>query len=230
MQTAPNSQNTHPQINTESDWLHSLTITTTLWFARMSILCSIVRITNPTPKLRRIAYCIGVMFLAMEAALLAQKIFICVKDLCRITNAVAIAQLVTDVISDIILVAAPVRFLRDVQLPRDRRILIISVFSTSILITGITILHSVLLLDEATNRTVTIGHIKATLALFLCNALVIVMFFYRLRRRSGVDLDYCMAEGCGDGMGSNAVEFTSVIDLPSKFSSRSHHVTSGIQS
>lgn len=62
----------------------------------MSIWCSIVRMARPTPKSRLIAYCIGGMFLAMEAGLLAQKIFICVENFCFITIPVAIAQLVSE--------------------------------------------------------------------------------------------------------------------------------------
>ena len=62
----------------------------------MSILCSVVRIANPTPKLRRIAYGIGIMFLTTEAGLVAQKIIMCVQNVCRFTNPVAIAQLVSE--------------------------------------------------------------------------------------------------------------------------------------
>lgn len=69
---------------------------------------------------------------------------------------------------------------------------------------------------------------QAALALFLCNSLVLVTFIYRLRHRSNVDLEYSMADGSDSVIDSNAVEFTSIIDLPSKFSS--HALTSGAQS
>ena len=62
----------------------------------MSILCSVVRIANPTPKSRRIAYGIGIMFLATQAGLIAQKIVTCMQNFCMITNPVAIAQLVSE--------------------------------------------------------------------------------------------------------------------------------------
>lgn len=62
----------------------------------MSILSSVVRIANPTPTLRLVAYCIGAMFLAMEAGLLAQKIYFCVEDFCEISTSVATAQLVSE--------------------------------------------------------------------------------------------------------------------------------------
>lgn len=68
-----------------------------------------------------------------------------------------------DIISDIILVAVPVQFLRDVRLPRDCRILVFSAFSASLLISGVTILHSVLLFQETTSTTIIIGHVKVIL-------------------------------------------------------------------
>lgn len=39
-----------------------------------------------------------------------------------------------------------------------------------------------------------------------------------------------MAEGYGNGVGSSAVEFTTIIDIPSKLSSRVHPVTSVVPS
>ncbi|KAF8549755.1 hypothetical protein OG21DRAFT_560838 [Imleria badia] len=199
IKVAPVTPHTGSQINIKSNWLFSLTITAIVWFARISILSSIVRIANPTPRLRLAAYCIGAMFLAMEAGLLAQKIFFCVEDFCKISYAdsVPIAQLVTDIISDIILVAVPIRFLRDARLHRNHRILIISTFAASILISGVTILHSVLLFQDSTDTTLIIGHIKAALALFVCNALVLVTFVYRLCRTSGFDPEYPIVQDSG---------------------------------
>ncbi|KAF8549681.1 hypothetical protein OG21DRAFT_1488336 [Imleria badia] len=180
MEAAPDIPNSASQINLKSNWLFSLTITSVLWFARMSILSSVVRIANPRPKFRLAASCIGAIFLAMYAGLLQVLIlnFRGGRATRHRQNSTA------DIISDIILVAAPIRFLRDVRLHRDSRILIISAFSASILITGVTILHSILLFQETTNTTLIIGHIKAALALFVCNALVLVTFVYRLCRKS----------------------------------------------
>ncbi|KIJ64223.1 hypothetical protein HYDPIDRAFT_167963 [Hydnomerulius pinastri MD-312] len=218
-----------PQTHIMSNWLLSVTLTVVLWAARMSILYSIIRIANPPPKLRRIAYCIVALFLTMGVALVAQKFVICEQDLCRVMTPVAIAQLVTDIVSDAILVAAPIRFLRDVKLSQSRRVLILSAFSASILISGVTILHSVLLFKVPTTGTIVIGHVKAALSLIVCNALVVVTFIYRVSRHSDVDLEHSVAEqGSGHGQGSSAVQFTSVVEMPSGFGS--HLIYPTIQS
>ncbi|KAF9241291.1 hypothetical protein BU15DRAFT_60918 [Melanogaster broomeanus] len=187
-----------PQSHIATNWILSLTVTCILWCARMSILCSIVRIANPSPKLRRVAYCIAALFLVMEIAFVAQKLVICKKNLCKVTNDVAITQLVTDVVSDAILIAAPVRFLRDVKLSRKRRILILSAFSASILITGSSSSkHPPLTLSV-------IGAVKAALSLLFCNSLVLVTFVYRVCH---VDLDPSPDEQ------SAVVQFTSVVEM-----------------
>ncbi|KAF8442319.1 hypothetical protein L210DRAFT_3204958 [Boletus edulis BED1] len=221
MQVPPGNSYPNRHINLASNWLQSLTITSTVWFARMSILSLVVRIANPASKLRCIAYCVGVMFLAMDAGILAQKIFFRLRYSCHSAITVAIAQLVTDVISDTILVAAPIRFLRDMKLARDRRIPIISAFSASMLITGVTIPYSALRFREATSTTMIIDHVKAALALFVCNALVLVMFVYRLCHKSAFDFEY--------HAGSHVAEFTSVISLPGTFSTGALPTTSEVQ-
>ncbi|KIJ13009.1 hypothetical protein PAXINDRAFT_81922, partial [Paxillus involutus ATCC 200175] len=204
----------HAFIDIMANWILSVTLTCIIWCARMSILCSIVRIANPSPKLRRIAYCIAAVFSTMGIALVAQKIVMCSLDSCKFMSHIAITQLVTDVVSDAMLVAASVRFLRDVKLSRKRRVLILSTFSASILITAVTILHSVLLLQEPTTGTVVIGHVKAGLSLLLCNALVLVTFVHRVCHHADVDH---LVDGRRAGAGLS-VQFTSVVEIPTKLS------------
>ncbi|KAF8838575.1 hypothetical protein BDN67DRAFT_971363 [Paxillus ammoniavirescens] len=206
-----------PRIDIMANWILSVTITCIIWCARMSILCSIVRIANPSPNLRRIAYCIAAVFLTTGFALVAQKIVVCSLNSCKFTMHIAITQLVTDVFSDAMLVAASVRFLRDVKLSRKRRVLILSTFSASVLITAVTILHSVLLLlQEPTTGTIVIGHVKAGLSLLVCNALVLVTFVYRVCRHADVDVDQSV-NGRRPAAGLS-VQFTSVVEIPTKLS------------
>ncbi|KIK91736.1 hypothetical protein PAXRUDRAFT_830571 [Paxillus rubicundulus Ve08.2h10] len=219
MESPPQIPRALPPMNIMANWILSVTLTCIIWCARMSILCSIVRIANPSPKLRRVAYGIAVVLLTTAIALVAQKIVMCSMDSCKFTMHVAITQLVTDVVSDAMLVAASVRFLRDVKLSRNRRLLILSAFSASVLITGVTILHSVLLLQRPTTGTIVIGHVKAGLSLLVCNALVLVTFVYRVCHHAGVDLDHSVHEQrTGGGI---SVQFTSVIEIPTKLSSLS---------
>ncbi|KAF9241288.1 hypothetical protein BU15DRAFT_44906 [Melanogaster broomeanus] len=207
MQIPPQNFNELPRIDIVSNWILSVTLTCIVWCARMSILCSILRIATPSPKLRRVAYYIAALLLIMGVALVAEKLVICEKYLCRYRDFVAITQLVVDVVSDALLIAAPVWFLRDVRLSQKRRILILSTFSASVLITAVTILHSVLLLEGPFDYVAIIGQVKAALSLLVCNSLIIVTLVYRVCQ---VDLDPSLDEQ------SAVIQFTSVIEMPSK--------------
>lgn len=69
---------------------------------------------------------------------------------------------VADIIADLGLVALPIWLLREAKLSWTRRILIQSVFSASICITIITIIHSVILLSETSSGTLFFGHFKVS--------------------------------------------------------------------
>lgn len=62
---------------------------------RASILVSIVRVADPSQQLRRIAFLVGCSFMVMWAALMAQKIQICIMDDCMVAASVGISQLIS---------------------------------------------------------------------------------------------------------------------------------------
>ncbi|KAF8551773.1 hypothetical protein OG21DRAFT_1512392 [Imleria badia] len=86
-----------------------------LWACRTSILFSIIRVANPSEQLRRVAYLVGCSFLIMWAALLGQKIQICLAHACLVAAPVGLSQIITDVISDLSLVMMPI------YLPRETK-------------------------------------------------------------------------------------------------------------
>ncbi|KAH7914270.1 hypothetical protein BJ138DRAFT_1144220 [Hygrophoropsis aurantiaca] len=201
-----------------ASWIQSISFTCVLWAARMSVMFAIIRVSNPAPEPRRLAICILVFFGLMWLGLLGQKIYICDLEGCVMKQSLAIAQLITDTISDAILVVMPWRLLRDIKLSDNRRILISCAFSASLLITVVTILHSVLLFGNPSTVTVAIAHIKAAISLIVCNLLVIVTFVYRaFRKFGGVDLDHSF-------VGSEPLVFTS-IDLAQLTMSSSYGAT-----
>ena len=67
-----------------------------------------------------------------------------------------------DVISDLSLVVLPVYLLRRTKINQRQRIMIFSAFSASLLITAVTILHSVVLFTVRSNGTIVIGHAKVS--------------------------------------------------------------------
>lgn len=157
----------------------------------MSIIFSIIRITNHSDCgfHQRITYLIAGSFACMWAALVAQKINICQFHACQMASSVALSQLITDVIADTSLVAAPLHLWKDIRFPRRRKILIMSAFSASILITVITIPHSIILFKISRATPLLLAHVKAALSLVICNLLVIVTFVYRVCWKETFDLD-----------------------------------------
>lgn len=172
-------------------WILSVAFTSVPWAARMSIIFSVIRITNYSGcKIhKQIAYLIAVSFVCMWAALIAQKLSVCELHSCIMPLSVALSQLITDVIADISLVAAPLYLWKNVGLSRSRQILVQSAFCASFLITAITIPYSIYLSMGHISTTLILAYVKAALSLFICNLLVIVTFLYRICSKETVDLD-----------------------------------------
>ncbi|KAG2078966.1 hypothetical protein BDR04DRAFT_1040729 [Suillus decipiens] len=187
-------------------WILSVTFASVPWAARMSIIFSVIRITNYSGcKIhKQITYLIAVSFACMWAALIAQKLSMCELHSCIMPLSVAFSQLITDVIADISLVAAPLYLWKNVGLSRSRQILVQSAFSASLLITTITIPDSIYLSTGHIAAALILAYVKAALSLFICNLLVIVTYLYRICSKETVDLDQSFT--------SNQV-FTSVIQM-----------------
>ncbi|KAG1727877.1 hypothetical protein EDB19DRAFT_1748656 [Suillus lakei] len=132
----------------------------------MSVIFSIIRIANHSglKMHKQITYLIAVSFACMWAALLTHRLTLCAFYSCRMGKSVALSLLITDVVADISLAFA------------GQKILILSAFSASLLITAITIPHSIVLLRTA-------------LSLVICNLLVIVTFVYRVYWKETFDFD-----------------------------------------
>ncbi|KAG1786062.1 uncharacterized protein HD556DRAFT_1248703 [Suillus plorans] len=177
--------------------------------ARMSVIFSIIPVaTHSTYKIHsQITYLIAVSFACMWAALVAQKITICEFHSCHMGKTVALSLLITDVIADISLVAAPLYLLKNIRLSRSKKLLVQSAFSASLVISAITVTYSILLfLNFYNTLTLMFAHIKAALSLIVCNLLVIVTFLYRVcSKDTAFDLNQSIA--------SNGV-FTTVIITP----------------
>jgi len=115
---------------------------------------------------------------------------------------VAMAHIITDTSSDVTLVIVPTYLLRDVGLTPHQRVLVISAFYGSLLITAIAIPLSVLLfVHPISDAAMIFGHVKPATSLMVANLLAMVSFVYRYFRDSRADLD------------QPAAEFTSVVDL-----------------
>lgn len=157
----------------------------------MSLIFSIIRTTNTSGNKihKQITYLIAASFMCMWTALIVYKITVCTYYSCRMTQAVALSQLITDVIADASLIVAPIQLWKNVGLSRTNKILIFSAFGSSVLITVITIPHSIMLFHSMTEVTYIVAHVKAALSLVICNLLVIVTIVYRVCWKEILELD-----------------------------------------
>ncbi|KAG1860163.1 hypothetical protein DFJ58DRAFT_279581 [Suillus subalutaceus] len=171
-------------------WTFSATSSSVVWAARMSIIFSIIRIANPSGYnyQKWTTYLIAISFVCMWVAIMIQKNITCV-FVCHTTKSVALLQMITDVIADVSLIAAPLQFWKNVRLSRNSKILIFSTFGASFIISIITITHSTMLFHSASETTLIIAHVKAALSLVICNLLVIVTLVYRVRWKEALDPD-----------------------------------------
>ncbi|KAF8136917.1 hypothetical protein EV363DRAFT_1394511 [Boletus edulis] len=172
-----------PPINRISIWIVVMTLPCVLWASRISILFSTVHVVNPSERLRRVAFFVLCAFIAMWAALMGQRIQICITDACVIGAPVAIPQLITDILSDVLLVVLPVYLLQRTTIRHRHRILLCSVFSATLLITAISVYYSVVLLSIQSTGTTVIAHVRAAISLIVCNLFVITTFVYRMCHR-----------------------------------------------
>lgn len=186
-------------------WIVSESFTMVLWTARMSLLYSAIRIIPPGMFLRKIAYASAVLFGCMWAGLLAQKVYVCAHNRawersrtpqCHLGDAVGIIELVTDFISDAILVAIPLRLLWGVNMPRHMRKLLISIFSASILVTAISAVHAAYLLGPSGILEGLAANVECAVSLIVANLAVVVTHLYRLIR-NGEDIDQASYDTSG---------------------------------
>ncbi|OBZ69447.1 hypothetical protein A0H81_10643 [Grifola frondosa] len=158
------------------------------WGARISILFTVIRITVPG-LLRRLLVISAIMFGVTWTILFAQVFWVCEsepgwKDLhppqCDLGRNVAIAQIVVDVLSDAILIAAPLRLVYGVTLTRAQRIRVTAIFSTTILTTALCMHHAYWVAVNGVLMEDMAALIQTSVGLIVVNLSVLVAVFFRI--------------------------------------------------
>ncbi|KAI6143148.1 hypothetical protein EDD17DRAFT_210557 [Pisolithus thermaeus] len=189
----PQSRTTH----IISWWLAVLSYTCAIWFARLSILSSFIRIVPPSHS-HTAALAAAAVFVVMWLYVMLGKVIPCAVDRswysltfiqCPIPEWVAISEVITDSLADLILVCLPLRLLWRLRVPSDQRTMILAVFSSSILTSIVSVIHTAYTIPPSFIGGVT-ANVEAAVNLVVCNLLVLVTFIYRIRR-SGRDMGTC---------------------------------------
>ncbi|KAG7091451.1 hypothetical protein E1B28_010485 [Marasmius oreades] len=179
-------------------WMVALSFTNTLWASRMSIIFAVIRLIPPMMRLRRISNISAVLFILMWIGLIIQKSYICVSDKswyqhavpqCRLGHGVAINELITDAISDLLLAAIPIRLLQGVSLQSDQRKMLYVIFGSSLLITLVSIVHAVFVLGPSGLLEAVTAQAQAATALIVADIGVLGSLAYRRVRQGFRDFD-----------------------------------------
>ncbi|KAL0575847.1 hypothetical protein V5O48_006137 [Marasmius crinis-equi] len=130
-----------------------------VWFARLSILFSIIRI-HPDEGMRKKLYWVAGIFGLVTMVLISQLYW------------VVVLQIVTDVFSDAILVFVPLRLIQTLSDTRLRRRLAV-IFSTCLITTAVSIVHAVFIFIHAGPQEVMAAIAEDCVSLMVCNVPVV---------------------------------------------------------
>ncbi|TFK55517.1 hypothetical protein OE88DRAFT_628840 [Heliocybe sulcata] len=120
------------------------------FFYAVNCLTATIRLSAPG-HFRRVLVCAGCSFACAWAVLFAQVFWTCENEpgwkdtpapQCDLGRNVAIAQVITDVMTDAILVAAPLRLVWKVKLSPAQKIRIMAVFSSTTIATAVSLYHA----------------------------------------------------------------------------------------
>ncbi|TFK34020.1 hypothetical protein BDQ12DRAFT_690247 [Crucibulum laeve] len=162
-----------------------------IWSARLSILFSIVRLDPSEIRRRRLLY-VGILYFVVCCVLIAQLFWVCEpepewKDTaspqCTLNKEVAICQLVSDIIADLILIVAPLKLLAGLEDKGLRRRLMV-IFSTCIVTTIVSLVHAAYILTLGGPKVVVAALVEDCVSLIVCNIPVVVTATFRLRERN----------------------------------------------
>ncbi|KAG2075905.1 hypothetical protein BDR04DRAFT_806562 [Suillus decipiens] len=180
-----------------SFWVYAFTFLSVVWAVRQSILLSIVRIVYTTQHLRRLILGLVGLFFGLWAGVVAQKAW----DYGHNTSwyhttghasiimphPMVAFELMADCLSDTILIVLPLRVLWSVKLPRRQKRMIYAIFSSSIIITLISIFRGVCQIARYVTVAPVATDFETALSLLICNLLVVVTFLYRIFGFAGAD-------------------------------------------
>ncbi|KAF8129505.1 hypothetical protein EV363DRAFT_1399840 [Boletus edulis] len=174
-------------------WMSSLAFTSTVWMARMSLLYSTIRVISPSSVLRKLTRVMTVVFFLFWATVIVLKTCWCVHNtkamltlgseylVCNLPKVVIVFQPITNCVSDAVLVYLSLKLLWRAKLPRRRHRMILTLFSSSILISMSSLSHAICQLMVSFEKGMYITfEIEFTSALIVCNLLVVVTYMYRV--------------------------------------------------
>ncbi|ESK85066.1 hypothetical protein Moror_11038 [Moniliophthora roreri MCA 2997] len=159
-----------------------------IWCARVSLFCTIIRMAFGRFR-TFLKWCVASV-LVTWAVLFAQVFWTCENEpmwkdkptpQCSLGTGVAIAQLITDCIFDLLLIISPAYLLSHIKNRKTLKIRLIAIFSSTILVTIFSIVHSYMILkDYGKLEFLFAAVIQDVVSLLVVNLTVIAAWLFRL--------------------------------------------------
>ncbi|KDR73778.1 hypothetical protein GALMADRAFT_100630 [Galerina marginata CBS 339.88] len=162
---------------------------------RVSILLTVIRLS--LGKLRTILKRTGVGFFLTWVFLFAQIWWVCegspkwkqsLTPQCPLGTGVAVAQVITDVLSDAILVFAPLRLVWHTKLSKPQKIRVTAIFSTTLISTAVSLNHAFFVLRRGGLQEALAAVLQCCVSLVVANLSVIIAFFFRITTEEDVQV------------------------------------------
>ncbi|KDR74311.1 hypothetical protein GALMADRAFT_211910 [Galerina marginata CBS 339.88] len=166
------------------------------WSARLSILLTVIRISLGT--MRKVLVWTGILFLITYLVLFAQIWWVCEDNAvwktsfnpqCPLGLNVAIAQVITDVVSDAILILAPVRLVWKTKLSAAQKVRVMAIFSTTLITTAVSLNHAYFVLKWGGLQEALAAILQCNVCLIVANLSVIIAFFFRINTEDEATVD-----------------------------------------
>ncbi|KAG2098939.1 uncharacterized protein F5147DRAFT_582871, partial [Suillus discolor] len=157
--------------------------------SRLSILFTVVRLTVPGTSIRKTLISIAITFGVVWALLFSQVWWVCETEpgwkrlphpQCDLGRSVAIAQIITDVLGDAVLIFAPFSLIYRVRLSSPQKIRVLAVFSASMITTIVSLAHAYYIFSGGGTKEVMAAIVEASMSLIVANLSVVVAFFFHL--------------------------------------------------
>ncbi|KAF8997378.1 hypothetical protein BDQ17DRAFT_1283916 [Cyathus striatus] len=180
----PATRHVSDKTETVFHWATMISLTFTLWAARISVGVTIVRLSNPS-RMRQVSKGIMVLFGVLATALLIRKLFLCGKPTIESWKCVwpqwtGIMEIVFDILADAWLTAMPAYMLWQMNLLRKHFRLLQAIFACEVFVTIAGITHDVFIIGGHYFWMTCSVHFEIASSLIVCNLLVVVTYIYRV--------------------------------------------------
>jgi len=176
-----------PKVQVVSAWLHLVSYTSLKWAAKISMMFSLIKTVPVSCRLRSISSGFTISFFFLWALCVASKVYGCGSDSswenlpnpqCMFGLPIAVIEFTAAVVSDVVLIALPTHILYQMNLPKNERLLMLSIFLMNLLSGLVSIVHLTFLIPKMGFMSSMTAGIEGAVNLINCNLLILVTGFF----------------------------------------------------